>query len=161
MNVFDILSVVVGVLILVGGVGAAIHFATTPNPTPTEYEYTVTSEQVQTNAGYSDDATNIENLPPELQSLLVDSFKKADGFFSSESVSITTEKRLPVETAGFRTVSVDGVVLLVTVEEEVHKTDFIGEALFQGLFFGLSVAIAVCAVALILEGCKGIRIQNS
>lgn len=108
-----VISALISIVLL--GVGVAA-FA---QPAPTEHEYTVKTEQVETDAGYSDEAIPVESLTTDEQEALQRAFKQSDTFLDGVSVRIETDERLDLDrTTEWLVVEVQGVHLLAVIQYE-------------------------------------------
>lgn len=82
------------------------------------HKYEIKSQQVQTDSGYSGNATQFTDLSPEVQDALIDSYKKSDHFLGDgASVTVRTDSKLNEKyTDTLSVVEVEGVKLLITID---------------------------------------------
>ena len=117
---------VVGVTMFFGGMYVGYFH---PAGEDTHYEYEVKTEQIETDAGYSGDATDIKELPEPYQQALFDAYRESDHFLGGASTEIEKDEKLDIETdRPFQVVEVEGVKLLVgiTGPEKVTVVTTIG-----------------------------------
>lgn len=131
-------------MILLLGAGMSVHGS------QTNYQYEVKSEQIQTDAGYSGEATALEDLSQPEREAIWKAHKKSDHFLGGSSALIETNEPLNLsQEQRWQSVEIEGVQVLVGI----HGPDPVERNTVFGGIGLVSVAIgtSVIVVALMLD----------
>lgn len=118
MSRIEDIAILLLILAIVGGFGGLVvleHVA----PQEKDYTYHVKAQQAyDVSRVESDDVTAFENLSGTEKELMYRAFKKSDHFMGTSEVRIQSDEQL-TEFQGWRSIEVNGVVMVIAVDEEI------------------------------------------